>query len=312
VPPVPSASSTSFVEFVARVTTPDLLGELARRTGLPSDELGDRVRMAAAESAQTLRVLAGLDVDPDDRILEVGAGLGLTSAYLSSRGFDVTGLEPGGTGFEENREVARQLAELAGWTYHPLPIGVADLEREHGPFSLIYSNNVLEHVDDLDAAFAGMARVMGDGGVMAHSCPNYSIPYEPHFGLPLLPVRPRWTARLLPRRVSSGPLWRSLNFVRARDVERFARDHQLDVAFRPGSLAASLERLGTDLEFRSRHRLLGTVAVALRRVGVLAQLRRLPPTWSTPMDFLLWRHGAGQPSRATWLARGAASPLPGD
>jgi hypothetical protein len=297
VPLVPRATSSSFVAFVDTVTDPSLLDRLAKRCGLPVAHLRDRLVTAAAESAQTLRVLAGAAIEPGQRIIEIGAGLGLTSAYLSSCGFDVTGLEPGGVGFEENSSVAQHLADLAQWTYRVLPIGVEALDPvRHGTFSLVYSNNVLEHVDDV-----------ASDGAMVHSCPNYSIPYEPHFGRPLVPVRPRWTARVLPASIRDDSVWRSLNFIRARDVQTLARALHLDVHFRSGALATSLERLGTDAEFRARHRALGSVAVVMRRMGLLTLVRRMPSTWSTPMDFMLCPAGT-EPSRVeTWLTAGEAN-----
>ena len=35
----------------------------------------------------------------------------------------------------------------------------------------------------------------GEGGAMIHMCPNYFVPYEPHFGIPLIPFAPRATQR---------------------------------------------------------------------------------------------------------------------
>jgi 2-polyprenyl-3-methyl-5-hydroxy-6-metoxy-1,4-benzoquinol methylase len=285
---LPSAASPDFIEFAARLTSQQFLEGLAQATGLSADALHARVTMAVAEAAQTLRILEGVEVAPGDRILEVGAGLGVASAFLAELGFAATGLEPGGVAFEEHLVVAKQLALLAEWKHELLTVAVEELDvGVHGTFSLVFSNNVVEHVESSAVAFRSMASVLAEGGLMVHSCPNYTIPYEPHFGLPLLPMRPRLTARFLPSRVRDSALWRSLNFIRARDVIATSRDLGLDVHFRSGSLATSLERLGSDAEFRSRHRILGAISVVLRWTGMLALLRKLPSTWSTPMDFLM-------------------------
>ncbi|CAN5649315.1 hypothetical protein BH10ACT3_BH10ACT3_23750 [soil metagenome] len=295
------AGSDAFRDFADRLCSPDFLDELAQATALPLDAVRTRVTMAVAEAAQTLRVIEGLDLPAGQRMLAVGAGLGLASAFLSSQGFDVTALEPGGVGFEEHLVVAEKLAALAGWDHPLLTIGVEQLDpARHGHFSLIFSNNVIEHVERADASLRAMARVLTPEGLMVHSCPNYSIPYEPHFGLPLLPWRPRWTARLLPRRVSESDLWSSLNFIRARDVIATGVKLGYVVEFRSGALAASLERLGTDVEFRARHRLLAGVAVVARSTGMIRLLRRLPSTWSTPMDFLMCPPGADASRIASW------------
>jgi 2-polyprenyl-3-methyl-5-hydroxy-6-metoxy-1,4-benzoquinol methylase len=74
---------------------------------------------------------------------------------------------------------------------------------EHaGTFDLIFSNNVFEHVRDVQAALATLGALLRPGRVMVHNCPNYDVPYEPHFGIPLLPLRPASTARVLPKSIT--------------------------------------------------------------------------------------------------------------
>ena len=171
----------------------------------------------------------------------------------------------------------------------------------HGRFDLVFSNNVLEHVEQLSEVLDTLAAMVTDDGVSVHSCPNYSVPYEPHYGIPLLPMRPRWTAKLLPRSIRADGVWLSLNFIRARDVVHIARGHGVEVHFRPAALAKSLERLGSDSGFRERHRVLGGVAAMLRRSHLIAVIRRLPATWSTPMDFLICQPTIRQSRLASWL-----------
>ncbi|MCU1359979.1 MAG: uncharacterized protein JWN99_1268 [Ilumatobacteraceae bacterium] len=296
--------SDSFRRFTERLCSQEFVSDLSRSTDLPVDAVRMRLTMAIAEARQTLRVIEGLDVAAGERVLEVGAGLGVASAYLSSRGFEVTALEPGGVGFAEHLVVGAKLVELAGWNHSLLTVLVEQLDPAlHGQFSLVFSNNVVEHVERPGTCFRAMASVLTPDGLMVHSCPNYSIPYEPHFGLPLLPCRPRWTARLLPRPVGTSDLWRSLNFIRARDVIASARQLGYVVEFRSGALAASLERLGTDVEFRSRHRLLAGAAVLIRSTGAIRALRRLPSTWSTPMDFLMCPPTTDPSRIASWRER---------
>ena len=300
---IPDPSSDDFVLFIGRVTDESFVEGLAERSSLPVDMIRQRVLTAAGESAQTLRVLAGIDVAPGERILEVGAGLGLASSYLSSRGFDVTGLEPGGIGFEAYRTVSEHFADLVGSQHAVLGITAEELSVEsHGRFALIFSNNVLEHVEDPGRALAALAGVTAPGGVMVHSCPNYSIPYEPHFGIPLIPMKPGWTARLLPSSIKDSSVWHSLNFIRARQVVSTAATLRLDVHFRSGALAVSLRRFATDPEFRNRHRVLGVVSSVARMTGVLALIDRLPATWSTPMDFMLCSPSTDQDRVEAWMS----------
>jgi hypothetical protein len=127
-----------------------------------------------------------------------------------------------------------------------------------------------------------MASVLAPGGIMLHTCPNYRVPYEPHYGVPLVPFRPQATATLRPR-LKDDPLWQSLNFVTAGDLRRFARRHGLAVEFQRGVLADVIARLATDEAFARRQGWAGRAARGLARAKVLGLVNRIPPTWLTPM-----------------------------
>lgn len=294
VPFIPSPDDPSFEMFSQVLLDPRCLDDLAANTGVDRTQVETWVSMAVGEAAQTLRILQGIDVPPDGRVLEVGAGLGVTSAYLASRGFDVTALEPGGIGFESYVALGERLATVLGAVHERLVMPAERLDpAAHGRFDLVYSNNVVEHVADASVVLAAALSVCAPNGVAVHSCANYAVPYEPHFGIPLVPFRPRWTTRVLPRSITGTGLWQSLNFITANDVRRAAVSNHAQVVFRSAALAASVHRLGTDEQFRSRHRALAGVAGLLIRMRVTGGLSRIPATWSTPMDFAMLPPGSG-------------------
>jgi hypothetical protein len=155
----------------------------------------------------------------------------------------------------------------------------------------MFSVHVLEHVPDFAAAVTAMASVLAPGGEGTHICPNYHVPFEPHFGIPLVPGAPRLSARVFAKRVASDPdLWRSLNFVTTTDVRRAARANGLDVEFDRGVMYEFVERLQTDDVFAGRHQGGAMRALsALDRRGALQFVRRIPPALATPMVFTLRR-----------------------
>lgn len=104
------------------------------------------------------------------RVLEVGGGNGLLAGRLAEMGFDVISIDP------EPREPS----------YFPVARGdCTRLEFEDGAFDVIFSSNVLEHVDDLGAALAEMRRVLKEGGIMVHTMPTH---YATIFTLLVQPV----------------------------------------------------------------------------------------------------------------------------
>ncbi len=80
---------------------------------------------------------------PPARILDVGCGPGWSDLYLSSSGYEVTGVD------SESRlvELARELAQKLGVAAHFEVADAFDLRAYHGRFDLVYSCGVLEHFD---------------------------------------------------------------------------------------------------------------------------------------------------------------------
>ena len=226
---------------------------------------------------------------PGMRVLEVGSGMGLLSAFLASQGLDITALEPGLGGFGVSSALAGAASRLEGFPLlKRLDIPAQALQGQ--TFDFIYSINVLEHIPELADAMAGMARVLSADGTMVHTCPNYLVPFEPHFGLPLVPLFPKVTELLVPR-LRTSELWKSLNFVTLPQMKRICTGLKLDVRFERGVLYRAFERLDTDAAFRERQAkgLVKWVYLALKLTGTLTLLKHLPPVLATPMVFELKR-----------------------
>jgi hypothetical protein len=107
-----------------------------------------------------------------------------------------------------------------------------------------------------------MASVLSTSGRMIHLCPNYTIPYEPHFRLLLVPFIPSALAPVRPD-LKRNDLWRSLTFVTNRDISRYARECGRMVEFAPGMMLRSFERLRVDSIFRGRQKGIATIVFAI-------------------------------------------------
>jgi SAM-dependent methyltransferase len=152
-------------------------------------------------------------------ILDVGCGDGRLVIDLDLRypgcafGFDLPAAQP-----RCRTKVLR--SPLAGRFDAAFRFGPAErsLPFPDRSMQLVVSNQVVEHVADLDAYFAGCARVLDHGGSMLCVFPPWSHPLEAHTGVPF--------AHWLP----GGPARRGLIGAshRLRGVPR--RQHDEDVA----------------------------------------------------------------------------------
>ena len=282
-------TSSTLETYIQQFTSEQFVRFCAERCPIPPDAIRERLTDYIGEVTVGLRLLDGTSLEAK-RVLEVGAGLGLLGVWLRRCGVAVTLLEPGAGGFGANQQLLDATLSWLHATDTPvLPIRAEQLDpTQHGKFDVIYSVNVLEHIPTLEDALDGMRRVLAPGGMMRHTCPNYAVPYEPHYGIPLVPMLPKWTTVLVPR-VADEELWQSLNFVTYRRIVRYCKSRGFAYAFDRALLAEAFDRMDRDVEFRRRRGTAGIIAQRLMRLLRLQNLvARLPPRFATPMAFACW------------------------
>jgi len=117
----------------------------------------EAIRLAELE---LIEAILGRRVSTGARILEVGAGTGWQARELSARGYEVSAIDIP----TSNHGKARI------WP-------ITDFDGRHIPFpdrsfDIVYSSNVLEHVEDIETLNAEIARVLKDGGTAIHYVPT--------------------------------------------------------------------------------------------------------------------------------------------
>jgi len=114
----------------------------------------------------------------DGPVLDYGCGIGQTVALGLSQGIDIWGTDT-------------YAGHYTGWSQATLPEASARVRKikdgradfPDGHFSFLFANQVLEHVDDLEAALIDMKRLLRPGGTFMASFPVTETWYEGHLGV---------------------------------------------------------------------------------------------------------------------------------
>ncbi len=200
-----------------------------RVSGLSAEQTLAHIRqMANATDSSWLLLRHFLPKFRDPKILEVGAGYGLGFCGLLSRGLDAFAVEPGREPFDGRYHMAMRLLNDNDLDPARLRRGVAEaLPFPNDTFDVVYSNAVLEHVQDPLKAMDEMARVLKPGGVMLTHVPNYHSFYEGHYRVLWFPyiLKSKYVAKAYVDRVHGrDPAFvDTLNFVDTRWFQIWAK-----------------------------------------------------------------------------------------
>lgn len=208
------------------------------------------------------RVIQG-DIDelsPNSRVLEVGCGVGVLSLLVGDLGFRVSAVDPQSADFGQ-MYLMRQIVEGAWMGEVPYVQWVngdlSSLEEEQGKFEYVYAINVVEHVNDVPEFVSQCVKMLRPGGVFRFVCPNYSLPYEPHFNMPTL-FSKRLTRWVLARKIANSRitdpagLWDELSWPTQRQLVRTLKEFGLPYRFNSLATRLYVERASQDAHFTER------------------------------------------------------------
>jgi SAM-dependent methyltransferase len=157
-------------------------------------------------------------LQPAQRLLEVGCGMGRYTLLLAERGFAVEGLDltPG---------LLEKLDAFNGGRFD-IPLHAADVAHPPpalvGAFDAVVGFFALHHMHNLDACYAGMAQLVRPGGTVVFVEPN--------------PLNPSYYVQIL---LSPGMRWRA-----ERGILRMRRRTIFRAMTAAGLIAPRLARFG--------------------------------------------------------------------
>ena len=130
----------------------------------------------------------------DFRIVDWGCGRGALVLWLREHGYDVVGVDIDQTALQKGAALFESRGHLVEDCLRVLdPLGRAPFPD--ASFHFVTSYQVVEHIEDLDAASAEWARLTADGGAGLHIYPPHLRPIEPHLFMPFVHWLPKNAAR---------------------------------------------------------------------------------------------------------------------
>ena len=232
------------------------------------------------------------------RFVDWGCGRGQGVLWLLQHGYDAHGVDV----IPELVDIAVTLLDQAGFDgksrihlFVPgKPTALSDKSCD-----IVFSEEVFEHVEQLEATVAEIARISTPGGLGVHTFPSRWIPIEPHMRIPLVHWWPkgqpqyRWLQlmRMLGIRGSGGT---------SKELALFGRYHTfyhgrraVERAFQAEGLAPRAQRpafrrlrtrpvIGTLLKIHIVEAIVGTVALELWSTTIRTIAGRTPPRNAVP------------------------------
>jgi SAM-dependent methyltransferase len=115
------------------------------------------------ESSEEWRAMQEILPRKTGRVLDLGAGRGISSYALAKAGWQVTALEPDPSRIV-GRDAIRALAEQTGLAIHPLDGYAEKIPCVDSQFDLVYGRQVMHHARNLQAMCREIARTLKPGG----------------------------------------------------------------------------------------------------------------------------------------------------
>ncbi|MBF0444188.1 MAG: methyltransferase domain-containing protein [Magnetococcales bacterium] len=284
-------ANDAFRNLLGKTITPDTEKYLFKKGELSEEERFKHRFHSLLEGGEgALRLIAGLGYDKQTPLLEIGGGLGIVYGYLKALGYNIHSIEPIMGGYTLSREIARAVFDILDVSPdHFFNLSTDNLTTIDHKYDIIFSFYTFEHVSNLPLAFKNMGAVLNEKGRMVHIVPNYTIPFETHFEIPLVPLFPKLTEFFIPRLKQDG-LWNGLNFITNFKIDKVCQSAGLDVKYDRENLYNALLRLDDpNCEFSQSKSYLIPPYRLMKWCGLLGLLKYFPITLTSPLRFTV-RH----------------------
>jgi SAM-dependent methyltransferase len=157
------------------------------------------------------------------RLLEIGSGFGAFLNYASSQGVAAFGIEPE----LPQAHISHDLLKLTGEQDTVIINSVGEKSPfQNEMFDVVYSSNVLEHVENPEIVISEALRVLKPGGYLQFIIPNYGSWYDGHYQVLWFPNIPKFIAKVYVRILGRDPSFiDTLQLINRHQLEKILVKH---------------------------------------------------------------------------------------
>ena len=248
-------------------------------------EITDPLRTYISEAKFFKNIVAPdvANLNSGSYVIEVGSGIGLLSLHLASMGFEVTAFEPQSSGFNQMNAMRSLISENWKPSAPNVEFREASLNQTTQLEKLadyVFAINVIEHVHDFEDLITHAVKAKTPEATMRIVCPNYSIPYEPHFNIPIIFTK-RITKFIFGHKIhnskipDSDEFWGDLSWPTQKKLKKILKSKGWNVEFSRDATHEYLNRAFSDSDFIVRKgRIIGSL---FKLTSVLAKIVRFVP-----------------------------------
>jgi ubiquinone/menaquinone biosynthesis C-methylase UbiE len=144
-----------------------------------------RDALASQKSINQANILLKYTDLKNKKVLEIGSGWGINYIVWTKKyNIDGYGLEPDSPGFESSYKISRNLVRYNNMDENRILNAMGEnIPFADNTFDIVFSTNVLEHVQDPGKVLSEALRVLKPSGVLQIIYPNYHSYFDGHYNI---------------------------------------------------------------------------------------------------------------------------------
>jgi 2-polyprenyl-3-methyl-5-hydroxy-6-metoxy-1,4-benzoquinol methylase len=219
-------------------------------------------------------------VNKDKNILDVGCGGGLLVDYLNISGYEVEGFD--NYLYDSKTRAINEIINSKGLVIN------SDIKnyKFKKKYDIIFLSNVIEHLNEWQQNLDIIIKYLNPSGKIILILPNYNVPVEPHFMLPIL-YNKRITHKIFKNSIinyekehEKNGLWDSLNFIKPLDIKKYFEKKNFEIKndkeyFARLIVALTNNSLNKDINFKRKINLMHKLLISLSKIFIFLKLFNL-------------------------------------